>query len=101
MLISAYGIVACIISSIIGIYVYKVNEVKKINTALMLQLVLSTLLSIIGIYFAASVVKEKFIYEGVDIKRSNLIIITIIGLINGFLIGMITNYYTSYDYSPV
>ncbi len=35
------------------------------------------------------------------IKRSHLIIITVIGLINGFLIGMITNYYTSYDYAPV
>jgi Na+/H+-translocating membrane pyrophosphatase len=101
LLISAYGIIACIISSVIGIYVYKVNEVKKINTALMLQLVLSTLLSIVGIYFAANVVKEKFFYEGVFVYRSNLIIITVIGLINGFLIGMITNYYTSYDYSPV
>lgn len=36
ILISAYGIVACFISSIIGIYVYKVNDVSKINTALML-----------------------------------------------------------------
>jgi Na+/H+-translocating membrane pyrophosphatase len=36
LLISAYGIIACIISSIIGIYVYKVTDVKKINSALML-----------------------------------------------------------------
>ncbi len=36
LLISAYGIIACIISSVIGIYFYKVNEVKKINKALML-----------------------------------------------------------------
>ncbi len=56
LLISAYGIIACIISSIIGIYVYKVNEVRKINNALMLQLILSTLISIIGIYFAAQVI---------------------------------------------
>lgn len=36
LLISAYGIIACIISSLVGIYFYKVNEVRKINTALML-----------------------------------------------------------------
>lgn len=36
LLISAYGIIACILSSLVGIYIYKVNEVKKINTALML-----------------------------------------------------------------
>ena len=63
LLITAYGIIACIISSLIGIYVYKVNEVKKINTALMLQLVLSTLLSMIGIYLASLVLKEEFPYE--------------------------------------
>ena len=59
------------------------------------------MISVVGIYFAASVIKEDFLYDGHIVKVSHLIIITIIGLFNGFLIGMITNYYTSYDYAPV
>ncbi len=68
----------------------------------MMQLVLSTLLSIIGIYLASTIIKkDTFEYEGKIVKKFHLFIITVIGLINGFLIGMITNYYTSYDYAPV
>ena len=55
----------------------------------------------VGIYLASLVLKESFPYEGLTVKRYHLVIITIIGLVNGFLIGMITNYYTSYDYAPV
>jgi len=36
LLITAYGIVASILSSVFGIYFYKVNQVSRINTALML-----------------------------------------------------------------
>lgn len=64
-------------------------------------MILSTLISIVGIYLASLVLKDNFEYEGKLVYRNHLVIVTIIGLINGFLIGMITNYYTSYDYAPV
>jgi len=54
-----------------------------------------------GIILASYTLKEEFLDGTSTIKRSNLAIVTIIGLFNGFLIGMITNYYTSYEYRPV
>jgi len=65
----------------------------------MIQLIVSTLLSIVGIYIAAQWIDDGFEYGNIlSVKRMHLFLITSFGLINGFFIGMITNYYTSYEY---
>jgi len=42
-LISAVGIIACFFTSIFGIYIYKVNELEKIEQSLKYQLIISTI----------------------------------------------------------
>lgn len=49
LLISAYGLFSAFLTSLFGIYIYKVNTDKKINTALILQLIIATFFSGIGI----------------------------------------------------
>lgn len=49
--ISAVGILACFLTSIYGIYFYRVNKFEKIQKALKIQLFLSTILILIGLFW--------------------------------------------------
>ena len=51
LLISAVGIFACFITSLYGFYGYKVDHTSKIEKALKIQLLLSTVLVLIFLYF--------------------------------------------------
>ena len=101
MLISAFGIIACILTSIFGIYFYEVNSFDRIETALKLQLTISTILILITIPVAAILTlpgswdkannkanpsKCTAIYAGISVG---------LGLISGLIIGYSTDYYTS------
>ena len=52
LMISAVGIFACFITSIYGLYFYSVDDVKKIERALKVQLFLSTVLVLIFLLFS-------------------------------------------------
>lgn len=49
LMISAVGILACFLTSIYGLYFYKVDEISKIEKALKIQLLISTVLVLIGL----------------------------------------------------
>jgi H(+)-translocating pyrophosphatase len=107
MLLSAFGIIACILTSIFGIYFYEVNTFERIETALKLQLTISTVLILITIPVAALLTlpgswdkannptnpsKCTAIYAGISVGM---------GLISGLIIGYSTDYYTSNAHDPV
>jgi inorganic pyrophosphatase len=54
LVISAVGIVACFLTSIYGIYCYRVDEFEKIQKALKVQLFLSTVLICAGLLWITS-----------------------------------------------
>jgi len=109
LVISAMGIFACLITSIIGIFVYKVTKIEKIQFALNLQLGISTFLVLVGLWaispsmFNSNGWEQKF--EGIKLPRKRYwyhpAICTSLGLVSGFLIGISTDYYTSASWFPV
>ena len=108
LLISAAGILGCFITSFYGIHIYKVNTFKKIAISLNLQLFISTILTLILciglVYILPPTWEFKPDVFSDDVKIANrwyAYIATAMGLISGFLIGVATDYYTSYAHGPV
>jgi len=109
MLISAFGIVACILTSIFGIYMYSVDTFEKIESALKLQLTISTILILLTIPVAALLTlpakwKRNDSTDPNQITESNAIFACIsvcMGLVSGLIIGYSTDYYTSNAHNPV
>jgi inorganic pyrophosphatase len=104
LMISAAGIIGCFLTSIFGIYLYKVNNFDRIQRALNLQLLLSTFITLGVIAPTVLILPKSWSIEEGWSDSSNrwyTFIATGIGLINGFLIGLSTDYYTSYNYKPV
>jgi K(+)-stimulated pyrophosphate-energized sodium pump len=85
--IAATGIIA----SIIGTFFVRTKDESKIHSALRNGLIVSTLLVIVAVYFIVG----KFLGD------IGVFYATITGLIAGVLIGVITEWYTSYDYRHV
>ena len=104
LMISAAGVIGCFFTSIFGIYIYKVNTVSRIQKALNLQLFISTIFTLGLIAPTVLVLPEKWPSDGgwsTEISRWYTFIATGLGLVNGFLIGLSTDFYTSYHFSPV
>ena len=109
LLLSAFGIISCIASSIYGIYVYKVKEIARIEKALTLQLSLSTILILLTIPVAAVLTlpyKWRMVYSGVPALEEFTNIFyactsVALGLVSGLIIGYSTDYYTSNAHRPV
>lgn len=109
MLISAFGIIACILTSIFGIYMYEVNTFERIETALKLQLTISTVLILLTIPVAAVLSlpgswQKSSVTNPTDSNKSTAVYACIsvgMGLISGLIIGYSTDYYTSNAHQPV
>jgi len=103
LVISAVGIIACFFTSLYGFYGYKVDRTDKIEFALKIQLFLSTLLVLILLFFATkSTLPSSWVQtDGKTAHWYYAFLCATMGLISGFLIGMSTDYYTSYSHPPV
>jgi len=104
LLISAVGIFACFITSIIGIYVYKVDTFDKIAKALNLQLFISTAITLVMLAGTVYTLPSEWLNKPTDVDkvgRWSAYICATMGLVSGFIIGMSTDYYTSHAYAPV
>ena len=102
LLITACGIFACFFTSIFGIYIYKVDTFDRISKALNLQLLISTVITLVFLIFAVFSLPATWTYgDNIQTSRWSAYICTTMGLISGFIIGMSTDYYTSHAYSPV
>jgi H(+)-translocating pyrophosphatase len=109
MMISALGIIACILSSIYGIYFYHVRNFELIEKALKLQLMISTILILLTIPISAWLTlpqKWRMIYSAKPSEEeytTNVYacISVCMGLISGLIIGYSTDFYTSNAHEPV
>jgi H+-translocating diphosphatase len=94
MLISAVGLLTCIITTVIGIFIYKVDEIPKIEKALNLQLLISTVLMLVALFIIGPIFLPKqwkqYGTNGKDGKMDYWYYACIsvsMGLISGFIIG--------------
>jgi len=104
LVISAIGIAASFITSIVGISGYTVKTVAHIQKALNLQLLISTIIMLVGIW-GVSPFAAPDSWSNSSPRRNchwyDLAICCSLGLVSGFLIGMSTDYYTSNSHAPV
>ena len=88
---------AGIVCSIIGTFFVRVKEGESASKALNMGEFIAMALTLVATYFLATMMLPK---TG-TITGMGVFIATVAGLIAGFLIGKITEYYTSGDYQPV
>ena len=108
IVLSAFGIIVCLITSFFATNFMKVDEPCVIESTLKMQLVISTILMTPAVYIAAKIcLPAQFEFPpeytiGLKNVRSDwhAVACTISGLWGGLIIGYITEYYTSYAYAP-
>jgi K(+)-stimulated pyrophosphate-energized sodium pump len=90
LLISAVGILA----SVVGTFFVRTNktEASAIHMAFNMGLISAIVLTVIASYFVTSQLLGDY--------GLKVFLASVAGLISGFLIGQITEYYTSYDRKP-
>ena len=105
LMISAMGILGCFLTSIYGIYIYKVNTIDRIHKALNLQLLISTVLTLIFLVFTIFMLPAEWEFMiGKSIKKASrwyAFVAPALGCVSGLLIGLVTDYYTSCAHAPV
>jgi len=115
IMISAVGLICCIICSLFATDIMSVDEPSKIEFTLKCQLYISTAILLAGIYFAfwmtlnfdespADDALYVFVLEGKQnykVTPLRAFICAASGLIAGLIIGVLTEYYTSNTYKPV
>lgn len=103
LLISAVGIFACFLTSFYGVYLSTVKEKNQIESHLRDQLILSTLLILIGLFFISKYqLPEEWVVTGKQMgKWWHAYFCAGFGLVSGLLIGFSTEYYTSKETAPV
>uniref|UniRef100_A0A7S3VB22 H(+)-exporting diphosphatase n=1 Tax=Chaetoceros debilis TaxID=122233 RepID=A0A7S3VB22_9STRA len=108
VVVSAVGIVVCMLCSFIATHISPVKSEAGVETALKVQLISTTVLMIPSVILAA----KAFLPNSFDLKATvgnDMVTLTpieaalcvIMGAIGGLTIGLITEYYTSHTYKPV
>lgn len=108
LIVSAVGIVVCLVCSFIATHISPVRSEANVEMALKVQLISTTVLMIPTVYLAA----DAFLPANFDLPStvgSHVITLlpsqaascVIMGAIGGLSIGLITEYYTSHSYKPV
>jgi inorganic pyrophosphatase len=103
LMISAIGIIVCIITSFAATHVMEVNAEEKIERTLKYQLIISTVILTPALYLASIfLLPESFNFRTVhDVKNWHIFVCLAFGLWSGLIVGFITEYYTSHSYTPV
>jgi inorganic pyrophosphatase len=112
LLLSAAGILVCIITSFFATNVMKVNEEAKIERTLKWQLLISTILLTPALFLVSQwALPDEFSFH-LDKNGEDTEVITGVqyyhayacvasGLWSGLIIGVVTEYFTSHSYTPV
>jgi H+-translocating diphosphatase len=105
LIVSAFGLVVCFVTSFVATHIYPVTTEHRVELALRLQLILSTLLMIPATAITISWLPESFTIDGVaktfDVNRWDAFVCVVLGVVGGLVIGLVTEYYTSKEFSPV
>lgn len=99
ILISAVGIPVCLLTSFMA---RVTEEPRSVETTLKWQLIISTGLMAVALYFLTQwAMVDQFTVGTQTITRNGVLISLLSGLFGGLLIGFVTEYYTSHSYAPV
>jgi len=106
LVVSSAGILVCLISSFLATHIYPVTSENRIELALRLQLIVTTVLMLPAVHWAAtSFLPETFQIEGVaktvTATRGSAFLCVAAGAVGGLIIGLSTEYYTSKVFVPV
>lgn len=106
LMITAAGIFVGILTSFLATTCMKVDETKKIERTLKVQIGVSTVLMTPLLYIISKAcLPENFefphVEEGRYVTSTKAFVCTALGLWSGLIIGVITEYYTSTNYKPV
>jgi len=108
LLVSAVGIIVCLLCSFLATNLMPVKKEEDVESALKLQLISTTILMVVAIYFAAikylpeSLEMDATVGGGTfELKAINAWLCVSFGAVGGLIIGLVTEYYTSHSYSPV
>jgi len=108
IIVSAVGIIVCILCSFIATHIYPVRKEAGVELALKIQLISTTAIMIPVVYFTA----ESFLPSEFMLKKTigdgtmalhpyEATLCVVMGACGGLIIGLITEYYTSHSYKPV
>jgi K(+)-stimulated pyrophosphate-energized sodium pump len=101
LLIAAFGIISAIIGTLF--VRTKKNESSAIHKAFNTGLIIAILISVISTYCVTSILLYGQMGMGFAFAAPlgmGIWFATIAGLVAGFLIGLVSEYYTSFDYKP-
>lgn len=82
----------------------KIQRFSDVEKVIKYQLIISTALLIPALFLVSFfVLPSEFTFKGIDhtVTHFEVFICALCGLISGFLIGIVTEYYTSNEYYPV
>lgn len=105
--ISAVGILVCLVSSFIATDLHPVRSKGDVESALKIQLVVTSILVIIAaIGLAYGILPSEFELNGVakatfTATPAKAAVCVCAGTAGGLIIGLVTEYYTSHTYTPV
>ena len=98
ILISAIGIPV----SLVTLLMVRVNSEEQVGPALKKMLIISSVLMAIVMYFVTmAFVPESFVINGLDCSALDVYFCFLTGLVAGLVVGLLTEYYTAHEYSPV
>lgn len=105
LLISSVGVIVCLLSSFVATNIFPVTEKERIELALRIQLIITTLLMtpatiLIAYYFLPASFHIDGVSKSMYATRWDASACVIIGSVGGLVIGLTTEYYTSKDYLP-
>lgn len=107
LVLSASGIVICIITAFFATNVMKVEDEDNISTTLSFQLYISTLLLLptiflVSYYFLPDTFSFVTGQDNIEVlaTKNGVMICAMLGLVSGMIIGRFTDYYTSNEYTP-
>jgi H(+)-translocating pyrophosphatase len=103
LLITAYGIISCLITALLSTHVFSVKTISEVESNLKKPLVISTVLNtpIIYILCVTCLPKSFHVAEEFQVESWQIFVCIIAGLWAGLLIGFLTEYFTSHSYTPV
>ena len=106
LVISSVGILVCLVCSFVVTHFKPVTTEDKIESALRTQLIITTFLLVPAVVWAANTyLPETFHMDGVaksfEATREGAIMCVCSGTVGGLIIGLVTEYYTSFGYEPV
>lgn len=104
--VSSIGIIVCLLTSFVATHLYPVTTESRIEIALRLQLIITTIAMIPATFLVAKTyLPLTFFIDGVavshEVTSSDAVICVIVGAVGGLIIGLTTEYYTSKEYDPV